>query len=359
VSIHVALLVALLMSIASFESIGRMDGDSVRLREAVTIQDGQDEVLLSQVAVLNGPMAEAVGGVVVYTLDSSRRITHRLRIDVVRKAIADSGANLGLLAVSGSQCLLRPALRKEDAVPVEERTPVVVDDLAGMVRASDYFDLTTIRGLVARNVALVQFARETGTIMLRFDARDDEILDRSAADREYEIRPLASPDTARIPNEIIVYNGQHVERTLRVSVDVAVEREVVVATRTISGGRTIEAEDVALVKQMIDPHPISPVAALETVVGKDARGRLAKGQIIRAHDFDEPVARKRGDRVTLRARSGSFVFRMPGQLLEDARPGQMVRLRRLTDRLEVTGRLEADGEFNISVSDSSFPEDRQ
>jgi len=94
---------------------------------------------------------------------------------------------------------------------------------------------------------------------------------------------------------------------------------------------------------VIEPNPIPPQNADDELVGREARGRISRGQILRRGQALDPIVVRRREEVTLVFRRGSLVVRQRGRALESGRIGDVIRVQPLTYDTELDARIDPEG----------------
>lgn len=338
-------LIAALLAPAAGAAPGR--SDSIDLRPSVRLDADCLVVRLSDVADLAGPLAQALADSVVYEAPAAPLRPVSLHVDALRRRLDADGVNLGLVSLSGRECVMRwraastPPPAAEKSAPVENGSPAeFADRLIGQA---------TLRGVVADYLARHLLGAEPADVQLRFRAEDAAALDRPRAGFDFEIRPMASALSPVIPLEVNVYERGALAARERLSVGVALRRPVVVAQRHVARGAVIAAQDVVEEIRLVEPALRTAPSRAAEVVGREARGRLVPGEALRDGDALAPVAITRNSEVWVRARHGLFVLRLRARALDEGRTGEVIRVRRLSDRAEFTGVVTAEGEVAIEV----------
>lgn len=338
-------LIAALLAPATGAAPGR--SDSIDLRPSVRLDADCLVVRLSDVADLAGPLAQALADSVVYEAPAAPLRPVSLHVDALRRRLDGDGVNLGLVSLSGRECVMRwraastPPPAVEKSAPVENGSPAEFADR--------WIGQATLRGVVADYLARHLLGADPADVQLRFRAEDAAALDRPRAGFDFEIRPMASALSPVIPLEVNVYERGALAARERLSVGVALRRPVVVAQRHVARGAVIAAQDVVEEIRLVEPALRTAPSRAADVIGREARGRLVPGEALRDGDALAPVTITRNSEVWVRARHGLFVLRLRARALDEGRTGEVIRVRRLSDRAEFTGVVTAEGEVAIEV----------
>ncbi len=135
----------------------------------------------------------------------------------------------------------------------------------------------------------------------------------------------------------------------RVYVPVQVHREVevVVLAAPASPGVPIAATQLIVQRREIGALPGTPFADPAAVAGRIPNRRLPGGSVPTEADFATTPAPRRGDPVTLVARSGGVEVRMQGRVLGPARPGGQIPVENVSSHRILRGRLTASGDVEV------------
>lgn len=136
---------------------------------------------------------------------------------------------------------------------------------------------------------------------------------------------------------------------LYVPAQVAVYREVAVATRSLGRGHRISAGDVELELRDTGQLRQGFVVAVSSALGKELRRPLKAGEPIRLGLLTEPTVVERGDQVRLRAQTGTISVNTTGTALSSGRVGEQVRVRNDRSERVIRGRVTGPGEVEVTL----------
>lgn len=132
-----------------------------------------------------------------------------------------------------------------------------------------------------------------------------------------------------------------------VPVSVETETTVLVAARALLRGSTPGPTDVNQVRRTLPGPANSYIRNLEMIEGLHLARPVAAGTpLSRDMLAADPVVR-RGESVTLVAREGGFEIRATGRALDDAAPGQPVRVQNVNSLKVVEGRADDAGMVRV------------
>ncbi|MEX2217771.1 MAG: flagellar basal body P-ring formation chaperone FlgA [Phycisphaerales bacterium] len=292
-------------------------------------------VLLSQVATLAGPEAEALAStIIVPILRGSADAT--VSLDQLRAALDGApGINWGRLALRGSSCRIITAPAPASPAPPPGR-PTSTEKPA--------HDAATIRAAVAHRIAQVARAAPAD-LRLAYAPEDHPFLDQAVGGRALEIRLTAHAD--RLPLAITLYDGDRIAASRTIRVGVEVRRTVAVAGVAKRRADLLAPEDLTTEQRWL-PLTAAPAAA-EQAVGASVATRLVPGQMITAADVTPPFVVAKGDHVTVHCVSGGVVLTTRARATGPARDGELVELQSLDAKRRFQARMNGRGRAVIAA----------
>lgn len=347
-----AVIVAAMLLLGSVRS----SADTIDLLRSVRLPAQQEaSVRLRDVATLEGEYAQSLADIVVierFTGDRALTLTPAS----IRRALNQHEVNWGRIALNGRECIVRPsppmdAAHQESAGRFSGARPEEDEPKTDWVGFADgLIGDSTVRGRIAHFLSTRVYRVSPASLRLTFAWRDEDLLQTKVGDRQTEILLSgAAAGSGRLGLRVNFFAGDRITDSARLTVDVRIRRHVVLAARYIGRGEPLGRDDVFVEERLIVPHPDEPLVDAQAVVGKEARGRLVKGQILRRGDIESPVVIKRNAEVTVLAKVGQFVVRMRARALESGQIGQVIRLCRIDDKTELLGRVERSGLVSIVV----------
>lgn len=135
--------------------------------------------------------------------------------------------------------------------------------------------------------------------------------------------------------------------TLYVPVLARYRMPVVVAAAGLSRGEVIGREHVRLEERELSRSDLGLLQDPAEAIGMQLRRPVAGGTPLRASALEAVDVIQRGDRVVIDAVRAGFRVRMQGESLQDAAPGERVRVRNLSSRRVVQGIAGADGTVRV------------
>ena len=106
-----------------------------------------------------------------------------------------------------------------------------------------------------------------------------------------------------------------------------VYRSVAVAGRNLQRGELIDEDDLAT--EVIDVSDFRMGFSLtsDTIIGKEVKYTVNKGETFRNSALDAPMVIKRGDTVSMEANIGGISVKTSGTAVSDGRVGQQIRVK--------------------------------
>ena len=143
------------------------------------------------------------------------------------------------------------------------------------------------------------------------------------------------------PNMLLVdyvYQGRLIRRVRLLGV-VEVMLPVVVLKRPLERHAIVQAEDISLERRPLTRLPKDVILKPEDAVGLRTRMSLRAGRVLRTSSLEVPPVVKRGSLVRIVAEGENFVVSAVGEARQDGRPGEIIRVRNLSSKREVFGRV--------------------
>lgn len=174
---------------------------------------------------------------------------------------------------------------------------------------------------------------------------DDQVRTLSASKNE----PIASGGEAPwVGNQefVVTLPTEAGEQSAVIAARVTPAPRVVVATRALVPGEIVQAPDVKLAQ--IKPGRIdSPFFKLEEVVGQETKRAIVVGQAFDEDDLRSPLLVRRGDAVTVYARSAGIRVRTPGRANEDGSRGDVIVVESILNRERFHARVSGIREVEV------------
>ena len=289
---------------------------TVTLNASAKVDSADAALTLAEVATIQGPDAAAYAGVVVAESAWERRA---VSLADVRSALQAAGANFGRLTLRGAACRIETPVTA--AAPVQEKK-VVRARTGPEYAVVDVSGPPTLRTAIARRLAAMYGVAHDG-IQIAFDDKDRLVLTTPYTEHQVvQVQPAASSTSSRVPLRVTVFAGDRVVAEHRLTADVLVKRDVLVATRELDRRETIGQGDVRVEGRWIAPGFVPPSADL--VVGSQARAKIKEGATLDGNDLESPVLVKRGDVVYVQCLSGSVVVQARSRALGSGREGEVI-----------------------------------
>jgi flagella basal body P-ring formation protein FlgA len=137
--------------------------------------------------------------------------------------------------------------------------------------------------------------------------------------------------------------------TIYVPAQVHVVGEVVVAQRGIARGATLTRADLALRSVDLAALPPGAVTDLRSAEGQLLKRPVAPGTLLTASMMEAVPVIKRGQSVTLLARTGTLEVRVAAEALGNGAAGQRIKVRNLSSRQVVEATVVSEGLVQVSL----------
>lgn len=128
---------------------------------------------------------------------------------------------------------------------------------------------------------------------------------------------------------------------------VAVPPAVVVSVRSLPRGAIVRAEDVELRDEVPQDEHFQGFYSIDQVVGKETTRAIPKEKIIEQKSVRPPLLVRRGEVVTVCARSGGIRVRTTARARDDGSLGDLITVESLLDRKRYLARVSAVREVEV------------
>lgn len=341
-------------------------GDEIRLKRTAVILNTAKDVRVGDVADITGAKAGEAAAISLGRV-SELRDRENVGSDTVvitladlRHALASRGVNQGRIAFSGDRCRVRFVSEKRSGSgdSSAEGGGGVRGGGEGPLRsaepgqwASEVLEDGTLRSQIAWFICDQMQHREAGAVRLLFSDRDESELKLSVGLHEFEIIPQASSASPQVPFLVRVFQGNRFIRSLRIVVGVRLQQDVYVAQRYLSRDDAIRPSDFEVRSMLLEPSSIPPAPITENLKGRDARGRIMKGQILRVGDVIDPVSVRRNQLVDLIVKRGSFTISMRARAMDSGRRGDVIPVRPAGRKSELKAIIGSEGTLTVVGSE--------
>lgn len=139
--------------------------------------------------------------------------------------------------------------------------------------------------------------------------------------------------------QVVTATGDGEEIQQWVKADIQVTTPVVVARHPIPRLTQLGTADVKVEKRNLASLSSDTVASVDEVVGKRSRREIRAGEPIRLSQVELAPVVRRGDLVTLKVESEHFLVTARGKVLENGRPGEVIRVENIASRKQVYGKV--------------------
>jgi len=125
--------------------------------------------------------------------------------------------------------------------------------------------------------------------------------------------------------------------------------EALVLVRPLAAGQTVSADMLRLEPRDLAGLASGALTDPAQAIGRVASRSLTAGSPLMAPDLKSPRLIRRGDQVTLVARSGGLEVRSAGRALGDAGEDEQVSVENASSRRQIRGRVNARGEVEVML----------
>ncbi len=136
---------------------------------------------------------------------------------------------------------------------------------------------------------------------------------------------------------------------LYVSAKIIKYADIYIATRFLPRGEQLKQGDFALEKHDISNRSIGYITDIKAIEGKILRRPLRHNSIIPPNALTEAMLIKRGDRVTILAQNTGVKVHMKGKALKNGAKGQIIRVRNLSSKRIIEGKVLSEGVVGVRL----------
>lgn len=312
----------------------------VELRSTVRLGIDQTELTLGDLARIDGPQTDDLQTLAIKTKKSiNPGVWSELRIEDIKDQVKQADSiNYGAIVLTG------PDIRITRLI---DRAAIGADQAGGSAPANP------TQGTVRQQVERWLIARLNTTPELsriRFDERDDEILNTPSASRVVELREIGR--SQRVIVGVVVIEHERVVIDRSVQVEVLIEQPARVATQQIKRRDLINDENSRVERRWL---PVTTTTAPpEEAVGLLSNTTIDPGQLILSSMLEEPLLVKRGDIVNARSIAGSVSVSLQVRAKDSGKLGDIIELESRDRQQQFSARVAGRGRVVI-IHQSSTP----
>ena len=316
-------------------------GAMIVLKDSVEVSTAV--VLLGQVAEIHDAdenLTQRLAGVMLFPTPAAGR-SKAVDFETIRSRLVSHGFNLTELEFSGSSLLTVSGARLGDSsIPAASAAAIELSQ-----KRADEMVSGAVRTYLKEKAASLGNLQ----VELKLTPKQVSLLTASASAR-VEISGGNEPWTGHQTFRAGFYDRPGHLVGLAIDCRVTPLPQVLVASANLPKGHVVGPDDVSWKQQ-------SPAKAAETfldreelVIGQETKRNLRAGEPIAAVDIRGVPLVRRGDIVTVIARSQGIVVRTDAKALSDGSLGQPVKLVSLDGRRELNARVSGYHEANVGPS---------
>lgn len=137
--------------------------------------------------------------------------------------------------------------------------------------------------------------------------------------------------------------------SIHVPLTVSVIKPIAVASKLLPRGTILTKADIQMKPVDLSTLPQGYIEKRETVIGQKLKRRISAGTAFSPAMMKKPEKIKRGQRVTILARSGSMEVRMTGKALSSGAVGERIKVVNIASKKKREGIITAKGEIRIDL----------
>ncbi|MFM7051605.1 MAG: flagellar basal body P-ring formation chaperone FlgA [Planctomycetota bacterium] len=332
---------SILATIASALLCAGALADTVTLRGSVRVPAGR-EVVLADIATLDGDAAEALAGTVIATADAG---AFEIAVEKVRQKLVAAGADPRVVDVRGDRTVVRPmAVAKQ---PAARLAPTAIErDAVATVDPAEHTGHATPLAIACE---LVRNAHADAGASLRIEVSREDLDELAPTPGlRYEVVAKSALSSDRVELEIVAYRGNDTASRSRVRLMPKYLRAVAVAEGDNRRGAALAEGSFRTVTRAVAPSEAARLADPAAIAGRSLAQTLPAGTAIRADHLAKEIAVRRNDRVIVRREIGMVAIELEAIALEDGAAGDTIALettgsRRVRDQRRVNAEITGSG----------------
>jgi len=137
--------------------------------------------------------------------------------------------------------------------------------------------------------------------------------------------------------------------SLHVPLTVSVMKTIAVAKQLLPRGSVLHHRDIMMKKVDLATLPQGYIDKEQVLIGQKLKRRITAGAAFTPTIIIKPDRIKRGQRVTILARSGTMEVRMTGKALSSGAVGERIKVVNLASKRKREGVVTANGEVRIAL----------
>jgi len=134
-----------------------------------------------------------------------------------------------------------------------------------------------------------------------------------------------------------------------VPVQIRSYREVLVARRALPRGSYLGESDLQLMRYEISRLHRGYFTQIGELQNMVTRRTLRRGQVLTPHSVSPPRLVRRGDAITILAKSGNLLIRVKGRALMDGQKGDSIKVRNTRSKREIQATVVAPGTVRVGL----------
>ena len=284
----------------------------VELRSTVRLDADCETMTLGDLARISGPQTEQLQSLTISAQSAvSPGNWTELEVLEIREQIKNAiGINFGALVLSG------PDIR------ITKRGQI---DRFGDAAADSETESKVTQGTIRQQVErwlLARLKAQPESTRMRFNERDDELLNTPSGDRLIEIREIGR--SKRMVLGLVVIEHERVIYDQSIQVEVLIEQPVRVAMHQIKRRSMISEENTRIEQRWLPVN--TTTAPPESAIGLLCNATIDPGELVLSSMLEEPLLVKRGEIVSARSIAGSVSVILKARAKESGKIGDIIEL---------------------------------
>ncbi len=137
--------------------------------------------------------------------------------------------------------------------------------------------------------------------------------------------------------------------SLHVPMKVRLEKTIAVAAHPLTRGHVIQAGDILMKRVDVSQLPQGYIEQRTRLLGHRVKRQIGQGATFTPRMIEKPLKVRRGQRVSILARSGAMEVRMAGKALASGAVGDRIRVENLKSKQKREGVIDRNGDVVIEL----------
>ena len=292
------------------------DAGNIRIRPSALID--HDQIRLADVAVFEGFAPDQLSEFQELVIADAPAFgqSKLITLNDIRSKLAGAGVNMAVVCLKGAS---RCVVRRPTEMPTEQDAP---QGLSARKAAAEQ----SLQAQIQRFID-ARLAEYGGKAEVNFRRTPAALLALSGPAYTFEIETRSNRKLGTFELLVTIQHGSAEPQIQKVTVEVALKKDVIVAISPISRGQTITRADIMTEQRSFKKLEHIGMTKPATVIGQEAKRDIRMGDMVKAGDIKSKVLVKRNDLVSIRSVRNGIAIESTGKALDNGALGESIEVR--------------------------------